>query len=238
MSKLTILEHGNQRVLTTKVIAERFGTSVNNITANFNRNESRFKSGKHYFKLEGASLAEFKNIMTKSNDVNFGNTARLMLWTERGVARHAKILETDEAWEVYEELEETYFKVREAIQNPLTGLSKELQAIFTIDRKQQEIETRVDKLENTMTIDYTQQETLRQIANRVVITALGGQRAPAYKIIGGKAFAEMWRSYKRKMQVNSYKNTATKDYEKGQDVIATWVPDVELKLMIIGANAR
>lgn len=37
----------------------------------------------------------------------------LYLWTDRGAARHAKILETDEIWEVYEELEDTYFKVRD-----------------------------------------------------------------------------------------------------------------------------
>ncbi|EDE8442018.1 phage antirepressor Ant, partial [Salmonella enterica subsp. enterica serovar Pomona] len=31
------------------------------------------------------------------------------LWTERGAARHAKMLETDQAWEVFEKLEDCYF---------------------------------------------------------------------------------------------------------------------------------
>lgn len=35
------------------------------------------------------------------------------MWTDRGAARHAKILDTDEAWEVYEELEENYFNLKE-----------------------------------------------------------------------------------------------------------------------------
>lgn len=36
-------------------------------------------------------------------------TRTLILWTERGAARHAKMLETDQAWEVFEKLEDSYF---------------------------------------------------------------------------------------------------------------------------------
>ncbi|MBF9538525.1 phage antirepressor Ant, partial [Escherichia coli] len=36
-------------------------------------------------------------------------TRSLILWTERGAARHAKMLETDQAWEVFEKLEDCYF---------------------------------------------------------------------------------------------------------------------------------
>lgn len=32
-----------------------------------------------------------------------------ILWTERGAARHAKMLETDQAWDVFEQLEDAYF---------------------------------------------------------------------------------------------------------------------------------
>jgi hypothetical protein len=34
----------------------------------------------------------------------------IILWTERGAARHAKMLETDAAWDVFEALEENYFR--------------------------------------------------------------------------------------------------------------------------------
>lgn len=36
------------------------------------------------------------------------------LWTERGAARHAKMLETDQAWDVFEALEDNYFGKFEA----------------------------------------------------------------------------------------------------------------------------
>jgi hypothetical protein len=44
----------------------------------------------------------------------FRNARHLLLWTERGAARHAKILDTDQAWEVFERLEDAYFRAGEA----------------------------------------------------------------------------------------------------------------------------
>lgn len=38
-----------------------------------------------------------------------GSVRHLMLWTERGAARHAKMLETDQAWDVFDKLEDYYF---------------------------------------------------------------------------------------------------------------------------------
>ncbi|ENT3909961.1 P22AR C-terminal domain-containing protein, partial [Escherichia coli] len=40
----------------------------------------------------------------------------LILWTERGAARHAKMLETDQAWDVFEKLEDCYFSPGKAVQ--------------------------------------------------------------------------------------------------------------------------
>lgn len=116
-NKLTPLEYKNQRIMTTKILAEQYGTEETNIQTNFTRNQSRFIEGKHYYKLEGQALKEFKKSLSTESMEPFKYAPQLILWTERGAARHAKILETDEAWEVYEELEDTYFKVKEIIQN-------------------------------------------------------------------------------------------------------------------------
>lgn len=113
MSDLIPVEFKSQRVMTTKVLAEQFGTDETNIKTNFNRNAQRFIEGKHYYQLKGAELKAFKGVVTNSNDPSINFASVLTLWTERGAARHAKILETDEAWQVYEALEETYFRVKE-----------------------------------------------------------------------------------------------------------------------------
>jgi len=111
MSKLIPLEFKNQRIITTKVLAEEFGTEDKIISNNFNRNIGRFVEGKHYYKLEGEELKEFKGC--HQNDESLKYVSVLYLWTDRGAARHAKILDTDEAWDVYEALEENYFNSNE-----------------------------------------------------------------------------------------------------------------------------
>ncbi|KGN00338.1 ORF6N domain-containing protein [Clostridium botulinum] len=113
MNKLIPVEFKNQRIITTKVLADQYGTKEENIQMNFSRNEKRFIQDKHYYKLEGQMLKEFKNSLPTESREPLKFAPILYLWTDRGAARHAKILDTDEAWEVYEELEESYFRVKE-----------------------------------------------------------------------------------------------------------------------------
>ncbi|ELJ9861500.1 ORF6N domain-containing protein [Escherichia coli] len=105
---LSPITHSQIPVITTELLASLYGTETNNIKVNYTRNVERFVCGKHYFKLEGAELREFKNKVTQSNLVA-PRAKHLILWTERGAARHAKMLETDQAWEVFEKLEDCYF---------------------------------------------------------------------------------------------------------------------------------
>lgn len=119
-----------------------------------------------------------------------------------------------------------------------SGMSKELQAILMIDKKQVELDNRLEKLENNMTIDYGQQETLNNLARRRVIEVVGGTDARAYSLIGKKVFMAIWREYKRILNVNSYRNTAVVDFQKAINFIKSWKPQQDLELMIIGANAQ
>lgn len=112
-SKNQIIRFKNQPVVTTAQLAEFYGTVQNNIKKNFSNNTERFIEGKHYFKLEGAELKEFKNMVNNVHHVSI-RAARLILWTERGAARHAKMLDTDHAWDVFESLEDSYFKPQQS----------------------------------------------------------------------------------------------------------------------------
>lgn len=113
--KLTPIEYKERRILTTELIARSYEVEERKITDNFNNNKKRYIAGKHYFLLKGEELKLFKS----DNEI-FGiapNVNKLYLWTERGALLHAKSLNTDRAWEVYEELEDTYFKVQELKEN-------------------------------------------------------------------------------------------------------------------------
>lgn len=116
MRKLIPIEWNSQRIMTTKLVAECYETEERRISENFNRNKERFIEGKHYIKLEGSKLKEFKNQYASSALVS-SKTSVLYLWTDKGLLRHAKILDNDKAWEVYEMLEDTYFKTQDIKQN-------------------------------------------------------------------------------------------------------------------------
>ncbi len=151
-SKLVPVEWSSRRVLTTAQLAEFYGCDANNIKKNFNANKDRFVEGKHYFKLEGANLSAFKASLVTAGDlqnlrVTGGDlqnlcsaecglqissmTRVLYLWTVRGAARHAKMLSTDKAWDVFEELEDNYFNPKPSIiSEPAHVVKRKCHAIF------------------------------------------------------------------------------------------------------------
>ncbi|EIL3005139.1 ORF6N domain-containing protein [Escherichia coli] len=101
------LSHNQTPVITTELLAHLYGADVNSIQQNHKRNSVRFIEGKHFFKVVGEEL---KNLRLTVSQLQISpKTRSLILWTERGAARHAKMLETDQAWEVFEKLEDCYF---------------------------------------------------------------------------------------------------------------------------------
>ena len=99
-------------VLTTEMLAQAYEVEPHQIRQNFRNNRERFAEGKHFFHLSGNDLKEFKNCVENFYSVQLGKRApSLTLWTERGAARNAKMLDSDRAWDVFELLEETFFRV-------------------------------------------------------------------------------------------------------------------------------
>ncbi len=123
MNNLQVIERNNERVLTTQQLADVYETDSRNISNNFNNNKDKFIVGKHYFLLQGDDLKNFKGIHTEYENLKFAS--KMYLWTERGANRHCKILDTDKAWEQFDNLEETYFKVKESEQPKLPTTYKE-----------------------------------------------------------------------------------------------------------------
>ncbi|EAP7666285.1 ORF6N domain-containing protein [Salmonella enterica] len=106
---LSVITHCNVPVVTSELLARLYGTDVNNIKVNFTRNADRFVEGKHFYKAVGDDLKNLRVTLSNSQNPVSPKTRSLILWTERGAARHAKMLETDQAWEVFEKLEDCYF---------------------------------------------------------------------------------------------------------------------------------
>lgn len=121
----------------------------------------------------------------------------------------------------------------EALENRLKqesyqNLSTEMKAILMHDVKIQKLESKVNVLYDTTTIDYAQQAYLRELANKRVVEVLGGKKSIAYTELSKKVFAAFWKDYKRYFRVNSYRNTAKKDCKIASEYIESWIPSLNI----------
>ncbi|GAB1254997.1 ORF6N domain-containing protein [Desulfovibrio falkowii] len=110
-SSLPPLTYKGLPVVTTEMLAKAYGCTPKNIQMNFANNRERFTEGKHFFILTNGEVKSFRDCTKTFGSVVPARTRNLTLWLERGAARHAKMLNTDQAWDVFEMLEETFFRV-------------------------------------------------------------------------------------------------------------------------------
>ena len=99
------------KVLTTRQIAEAYGTTKDKIIYNFNYNKDKYILGKHYIEVFGEELRRLKRTCEIQSSFKYAKS--LYLWTEKGALLHAKSLNTDKAWQIYDYLVDFYFRAKE-----------------------------------------------------------------------------------------------------------------------------
>lgn len=124
MNEIIPIEHRSIRVLTSQQLAEFYKCEPIRIQQNYNSNKKNFREGDHFFVVKNKELKELKKHLVQ-NEMDIINTKASMIyvWTEKGAMRHAKILETEKAWEVYEHLEVTYFKVKKSFEELVANMT-------------------------------------------------------------------------------------------------------------------
>ena len=159
MNELTVLEHNSIRVMTTEQLAEAYGCAPKHIQQNFNNNRVRFIAGKHFFVLEGQDLQTFR-LQVENIELQISpKTRHLYLWTERGAARHSKMLGTERAWDVFDELEESYF-------NPMRNMTPEEFLLYSAQRMVEQARAikaanaRIDKVDERLLEVESKQMTI------------------------------------------------------------------------------
>lgn len=174
MEELKVTEYRGMRVLTTQQIAEAYGVEAKKITDNFNNNKSRYVEGKHFICLDGEELKRFKS---ETENLGFArNLNKLYLWTKKGAFLHAKSLNTDTAWEVYDRLVDSYFDHS----NLFDGMSPELKAALIVDKRVTKVEHRIDHIENDMPLFGAESDELSAHIRRRGAELLGGKKTEAY----------------------------------------------------------
>ena len=142
--------------------------------------------GKHYICLEDGEKRDF--IDRHQIDDGSKKASKLYLWTEKGAFLHAKSLNTDTAWNVYDRLVDSYFNNQKTID--LSQLSPELQMFNRIfqsvaeqqlEQKRQaekiaEVESRVDSIRDVVSLDTTSwRDDTGKILKKIGFSLGGGQ---------------------------------------------------------------
>ncbi|MCR1953328.1 ORF6N domain-containing protein [Clostridioides mangenotii] len=126
--ELKIKEYAGIRVVTFKEIDSIHERVYGTARRNFNTNKERFIEGVDYFVRNSFEAKDEFEIIAPNG---------LKVITESGYLMLVKSFDDDLAWDVQRDLVNKYFRTTE---NPFLNMSKELQAIFTVDKKQQELE--------------------------------------------------------------------------------------------------
>ena len=216
MNEITIVEYQNQRVLLTSQLAKSYETTTRRISENFNANKERYVEEKHFYCLEGDALRNFR-ANTEITDLP-SNINKLYLWTEKGALLHAKSLNTDKAWEVYDRLVETYFRAKEVMPQ-LNNLSPQLQLLINMEIEQnkmkeqiQEVKTEVQGIRDVVAINLTDwRQSTTNVINKIAQQQDGNYqnvRAESYKLLEQRARCDL-KARRRNMKLRIMENGAS-----------------------------
>jgi hypothetical protein len=236
LNELTVTEYRNIRVLTTQQIAEAYGADAQVITNNFNRNKERYVEGKHFICLTGEELKEFK---TKNQNDLSSRINQLYLWTEKGAFLHAKSLNTDKAWEVYDCLVDNYFNKRK----PLTALEQlqlTQQAVLEVKEQIDSVDRDLQEFKRDMPLLALECQRITRAKNQKIVPLLGGKDSAAYKnsSLRKKVYTDIDSQIRRHFGVNTYKAIKRNQCDLAIELINQYTLPLVLEEQIESENSQ
>ena len=239
MNELAVTEYKEIRVLTTQQIADAYGTDAQVVTNNFNRNKDRYVEGKHYICLTGDEKADFIN--KNQNDFSsFTRAKAIYLWTEKGAFLHAKSLNTDKAWEVYDHLVDTYFNRKK----PLTTAEQIkliAQGNMELCERVDKVEDKLSSLENDTPLYGCEIDEVQKHVRKKGVEVLGGKDSEAYRdgSVRSQVYSDIYNQLKREYGcVSSYKSIKRKYVDDVHVFIDRYEPPTALSEQIRDCNAQ
>lgn len=234
MENLPVTEYRDIRVLTTQQIADAYGTDSKTISYNFNHNKDRYTEGKHFILLVGDELRAFREIHDLPT-----STPKLYLWTEKGAFLHAKSLNTDKAWEVYDHLVDTYFN-RKKPMSTAEQIQILAQGNIELEHKIDSVDKDLQEFKREMPLLAIECQQITEAKNRKVVPLLGGKDANAYKnaSLRGKVYRDLEGQLRREFGVSSYKAIHRNQTDKALEIISEYELPLCLEEQISDENAQ
>ena len=113
------------------------------------------------------------------------------------------------------------------------------QGYTELEEKVDTVERKVDYLEDNMNIDYAQQKQIKSLASDVVVDAVGGKSARAYryrdedgKMICKCVFKRFWNDFYDYFNINAYANLPRVRFEEALQYINQWEPPINMQLEV------
>lgn len=174
----------NQKVVLAKTIAEIHGVNVGDINRRINDNRSRFRNDIDVIDLKvGYASDALLNLGFNQSQINASKNIYLL--SERGYAKLIKIMDSDLAWEIHDQLMDEYFSMREEKSKPVSQLdaiiaglqaTKELQEkMVVVEQVQVQQQQAIQNIRNVVAINTTDwRKDTTNIINRIAMSRDGG----------------------------------------------------------------
>ena len=176
----------NQKVVLAKTIAEIHGANVGNINQRINENRNRFKDGIDIIDLK-ISYTSDVSLNLGFNQSQINASKNIYLLSERGYAKLIKIMDSDLAWDIHDQLMDEYFSMREEKEQQ-QRMSMEDIIIYQMEQsklmKQQideakthalEAKAEIQNIRNVVAINTTDwRKDTTNIINRIAMSRDGG----------------------------------------------------------------
>lgn len=244
--KFVAIEGGfgkDKKAMTVKDIALIHRQPLKEINRRINDNRSRFKDGLDIIDLKLGGFEPLTFASFGFNRQSVANSKNIYILSERGYAKLLKILEDDTAWEIYDQLVDNYFNMRQQVQIPTTQRELARLALAASEETNQRVdllETDVKTLKTEITLTRSQQRRVNGKVKSTVIKVLDGKRSNAYKdsSIRTKCHKDCYKQLWECFDVSSYMDIPKIRFEEAMDLIPRWKPTLELQAHIDAVNGN
>lgn len=230
MNKLTVLNQNGQLVVSSRQIAEDFEKEHSNVIRDIeNLIRGVLKNDDTYSSLFIGS--EYQNEQNKQIYKEY-------LLTKDGFSLLVMGFTGPKALEWKLKYIQAFAKMENQIKNNSPQLSKELQAIFTLDQRTIEFENRMDKLEDGMPLFNVECKELQTLVKKIGTKTLGGYKTKAYSdnSLRGRVYSDIQHQLKREFGVERYEAIKRCQLEEAKVIVSEYKAPIVLINEIILIN--
>ena len=125
---------------------------------------------------------------------------------------------------------ERFNQMEQVVKNPYSNLSKEVQAIFALDNKQQQLAVEVKELKDGMPLFNVECKEIQAAVKRKGIEILGGKGSPAYKnnSIRCKVYSDIQQQLRREFGVSRYEAIKRSQLNMAHEIVAKYKAPIYL----------